>query len=322
MSPTRAPGYVIELPQGSLAIHDLTAVPARDDAAVVLAVHGITGNGAAWRPLADEVAARHGDRVRVLAPDLRARAASRAVPGPYGIGAHADDLLEIARVFGTRPLLVGHSMGAYVTALAAARSPERFGCAILVDGGFSFPAPVDLDLDAAISAVIGPAMTRLSMTFASLQDYLDFWKQHPALGPVLAGPHAQMVRDYLAHDLVPVHEPTPDGPGADAQGTGPWRSSCVLDAVRADGAGVLADPDVHDAPFRAHAAGVPLELVWARRGLLDEPQGLYDEQRLEALELPDGLPVHEVDANHYTVIWDRDGVTTIVDALDRQLPSS
>ena len=33
-------------------------------------------------------------------------------------------------------------------------------------------------------------------------------------------------------------------------------------------------------------AGVPVEHLWAARGMLDEAQGLYDEARLAALEVP------------------------------------
>ncbi len=69
----------------------------------------------------------------------------------------------------------------------------------------------------------------------------------------------------------------------------------------------------------AVADGVGAELVWARRGLLDEPQGLYDEGRLAALDLPDGVRTTEVDANHYDVILGDRGVAAVADALDRQL---
>jgi hypothetical protein len=116
-----------------------------------------------------------------------------------------------------------------------------------------------------------------------------------------------VVRQYITHDLV-----------EDAE-RGRWRSSCVLDAVRADGADILADPETHGAVRRAVQLGKQIDLVWARRGLLDEPQGLYDEERLTALDLPDAVHVTGVDANHYDVILDDPGVGAVVDAIDRQL---
>ncbi len=299
------PAFVIELPEGHLAVHDLTTGPVADDARVVLAVHGITANGLSWQRVADELGRRRAGGVRVLAPDLRGRAASAAAPAPFGLGVHAEDLAGIASAFAAAPVLVGHSMGGFVAALAAARHPERFSGVVLVDGGLAFPAPPDLDVDAALRAVIGPAMQRLSMRFDSTEAYLAFWDEHPALGPVLRGPAGDAARRYVLHDLVE------DGDG--------WRSSCVLDAVRADGADVLADPETHAAARAAVGAGVPVELVWAHRGLMDEPQGLYDPARLAALGLPEALRTTDVDANHYSVVLEDAGVTAVADAVERML---
>ena len=111
-----APDFVIEQPIGSLAIHDLTVGVAREGALVVVAVHGITANGLSWRRVADEVDRRHGPgAVRFLAPDLRGRGGSRRVPGPYGLAAHVEDPSSIASIFAAAPLLVGHSMGGFVS---------------------------------------------------------------------------------------------------------------------------------------------------------------------------------------------------------------
>jgi pimeloyl-ACP methyl ester carboxylesterase len=303
---TEDPAFVIELPEGHLAVHDLTTGPVAADAPVVLAVHGITANGLSWQAVADELARRRPGAVRVLAPDLRGRAGSAGAPGPYGLGTHAEDLAGTASAFAAAPVLVGHSMGAFVSALAAARHPERFSGVVLVDGGLAFPTPPDLDVDAALTAVLGPAIERLSMRFADEEEYLAFWDAHPALGPVLRGPAGEVARRYVLHDLV-------------ASGGGGWRSSCVDEAVRADGADVLADPETHAAARAAVGHGLPVELVWAHRGLMDEPQGLYDPQRLAALDLPTGLRTTDVDANHYSVVLEPAGVTAVVDAVERML---
>ncbi|GAA4122996.1 hypothetical protein GCM10022415_27600 [Knoellia locipacati] len=301
------PAFTVEVDTGTLAVHDLTPGASRADVPVVLALHGVTANGLAWQALADELVRRHGvGSIRVLAPDLRGRAASSGVPGPYGIAAHAADTSAIASAFGGHPVLVGHSMGAFVAASAAAKDPERYRGLVLVDGGLGFPAPASRDVDAALTAVIGPAMTRLSMVFDSPDDHLAFWRRHPAVGPLLAGPGGLWLRRYLDHDLVESR----DG----------WHSSCVLDAVRADGRDVLADPGTLSAVHRAVEQGVDTELLWAQRGLLDEPQGLYDPARLRALQLPTGLRTTPVpDSNHYSVILEASAITCLADAVDRQL---
>lgn len=301
-----APAFFAELPAGRLGVHDLSGGRVGPDAPTVLLVHGITANGLSWQRVGEEIVRRHGSgAVRVLAPDLRGRASSAAMSGPFGLAAHVDDLLGLTGGLGSPPVLVGHSMGAFVVALAGGRRPELFRALVLVDGGFALPVPAGLDVDAALRAVIGPAMQRLSMRFSSPDDYLAFWDQHPAVGPLLRGPAGDEVRRYVLHDLV-----------EEADG---WRSSCVLDAVRADGADVLADAETHAGARRAVESGLPVELVWAHRGLLDEPQGLYDPGRLAALDLPEGVRTTGVDANHYGILFDAPGVSAVVDALDRVL---
>ncbi|WP_404387137.1 alpha/beta hydrolase [Humibacillus xanthopallidus] len=325
---TTESAFVIELPEGHLAIHDLTVGAAAPDAPVVLAVHGITANGLSWQRVADEVHHRHGPgAVRFLAPDLRGRGDSRSAPGPYGLATHAADLASIASIFAAAPVLVGHSMGAFVSALAADLHPGRFAGVVLVDGGLAFPVAADLDIDATLRAVIGPAMDRLSMRFADPAAYLDFWGRHPALGPVLRGPAGEAARLYITHDLVDASEDDSgdaaagDGAG-DGDGDGRWRSSCSLEAVRADGADVLSDPQTHAAVRRLAGRGVPVDLLWARRGLLDEPQGLYDDARLAALDVPETVRVTEVDANHYDIVLGDVGVAAVADAIDRHLAAS
>jgi hypothetical protein len=59
--------------------------------------------------------------------------------------------------------------------------------------------------------------------------------------------------------------------------------------------------------------------VWTERGLLNEPQGLYDESRLVALDLPSDVRVTKADANHYSVVLTEPGVGAVVDAIERRL---
>ena len=290
----------VEVPDGGLAVHRLA--DAGPGALVVLALHGITTNGLSMARVAAAVAGR----ATLWAPDLRGRAASRRVGPPYSLGQHAEDLVAVLdAVEVERAVVIGHSMGAFVGAVLAARHPQRVARLVLVDGGFAFPpAPgsTSADIDAMLEAALGPSMRRLKMTFGSPEEYLQFWSQHPAIGPALSGPAGDDVRRYLRHDLV-----------SDVDGR--WRSSCVLDAVRADGAGVLTDAEAHAAAVSAVADGVDVRFCWARRGMFDEPQGLYDEQRIAALGLPEQVRVEQVpDVNHYTVALDDAGTRTIAAA--------
>src|SRR5690606_5947127 len=55
------------------------------------------------------------------------------------------------------------------------------------------------------------------------------------------------------------------------------RSSCVLDAVRADGTDILTDPEAHAA---LHRRQVRATFFHAERGLLDEPRALYTPDQI------------------------------------------
>ncbi|GLW29171.1 alpha/beta hydrolase [Actinoplanes regularis] len=231
------------------------------DGPTVIAAHGITANAMAWAPVARALRGR----VHLVAPDLRGRAGSAGLPGPYGLDTHADDLLAVADHFGvTRAPLVGHSMGGFVVAATAARHPGRFGPVLMVDGGVALGVPAHLDVDTALEAVIGPAMRRLSMTFPSAGAYLDYFRANPALGRYWNSDlEAYVLRDFT--------------------GSG---SSCALAAIRGDAADMLRDPRPADFP-----------LLWAPRGLMDEEGGLYRAEQLAGLDA-ELVP----DVNHYTIL--------------------
>jgi pimeloyl-ACP methyl ester carboxylesterase len=288
----RDPGFpaheelLVPVPGGKLAV---SRWPADDPGApVVLALHGITANGLSWARVAHHLAGR----VTLVAPDLRGRGRSGRLPGPYGIAAHADDMAAVVETLGVqRVVLTGHSMGAFTAALTAVRHPHLLTDLLLVDGGVGFPVPAGLDPDALITSVIGPAMRRLSMTFPDREAYRAFWQEHPAF----AACWSPWVDAYIQRDLV----------GEEPE----LRSSCSLEAVRTDGVDQLG-AEVSGA---VHRLPRPAVLLWAERGLMDEPQGLYDEQRLAAAGLdPELVRTRLVPGtNHYTIIIGDEGARIV-----------
>ncbi|HEX6450465.1 MAG TPA: alpha/beta fold hydrolase, partial [Trebonia sp.] len=80
----------------------------------------------------------------VVSYDHRGWGAARDLPGPYGIGQLADDVLEVVRGLGLRRyVLAGHSMGGKVAQLAAARRPDGLAGLVLIA-----PAPPRPTVDA------------------------------------------------------------------------------------------------------------------------------------------------------------------------------
>jgi hypothetical protein len=135
------------------------------------------------------------------------------------------------------------------------------------------------------------------MTFADEQAYLDFHRVHPAF----VGNWSPQLSAYLTRDSL--HRPD-----------GTVVSSCIEAAIRADGKQVLLDRKVRAA---INGLSCPVDFIYAARGLLNEDQALYDEQRLELGGLDrDRVRVTFVqDTNHYTVIAPGVGAKAVTRAL-------
>jgi pimeloyl-ACP methyl ester carboxylesterase len=274
----------------------------RAGAPLVVLVHGITANAMAW----ERVASALGGEFDVLAPDLRGRAGSARLPGPYGMERHAEDVTALLHRFGVtgrhdgRPaVLAGHSMGGFVVTMAAA-GPARHLVhgLVLVDGGVQLAQPPGADIDAMLAAVLGPSLERLGRTFPDLAAIREFWAQHPAVGPWVDVPS---VAAYLARDVLGSQPPH-------------LHSACVPEAIRVDGGDTLANDRVLEATT---SLPVPATLLWATRGLLDQTPGLYDDVRIASLGLAEsGITAREVpDTNHYSILWARHGVDAVVGAV-------
>lgn len=258
----------------------------------VLALHGITSTHLAW----SEVALRAPD-LNVIAPDLRGRGRSADLPGLYGFAAHVADLVALLDAVGCeRALVAGHSMGGFLAVALAAAHPERVSRLVLVDGGLPTGQPGDPGPAGGIDAVLGPAATRLGMTFRSREAYRRFWREHPAMGPIW-GPSVQAYVDY---DLV--GEP-PE-----------LRSSCREQAMRVDGAQV-ADHMSTSAALRQVSA--PIAFLRAERGLLDRPPPFYPDEAVERwLHGSPPIEASTVPAtNHYSVLLGPRGATAVSAAL-------
>jgi pimeloyl-ACP methyl ester carboxylesterase len=260
------------------------------DGPVVIAAHGITSNHRSWGLVAN---ALDGDATLVAA-DLRGRGRSNELPGPYSIARHADDLAAVIQATGADEAVVaGHSMGGFVALSLAERHPTKVKAVVLVDGGPPLAVPPGIDVDEALAATLGPSMRRLEMTFPDRGAYRAFWQQHPAF----AGIWCDEVDAHVQHDLV--GEP-PE-----------MRSSCVKEAVVANGRELLADDTVRTLTDRVDA---PIHMLWAPRGMVDDPTGLYDERRVAKLD-NELVP----DTNHFSILLGAHGAKRVAAAIRRAL---
>ena len=142
----------------------------------ILCVHGITANCRFWDCPASALAPHHS----VIAMDLRGRGLSDKPLTGYSIQHHCKDILALMNDRGLdRPVLMGHSLGAFIALVFAARHPRKVGPLILVDGGGKL-SEVQM---VKVFAGIKPSLDRLGKVFPSVKVYLSQMKQAPYLQP-------------------------------------------------------------------------------------------------------------------------------------------
>lgn len=269
----------------------------------LLMIHGITASHLAWPKVIDALARPYG----ILAPDLRGRGGSDALPPPYGLKAHVTDLVNLLDCYRVPDcVVVGHSLGAYIGLELAAACPDRVRGLVLVDGGIALPLREGATPEQVIEAVLGPALRRLSMRFASREAYFDFWREHPAFQD--SGAWNPYVEAYIDYDLT---------------GRAPeLRSRVNADAVRADSYGPL-DPEMVTLIERVEP---PQLLLTAPRGLLNQPQPLLPPAAVAEKCARNPRLRHRVieDTNHYSIVTGAGAprVAGEIDAFVQALPPS
>jgi pimeloyl-ACP methyl ester carboxylesterase len=106
----------------------------------------------------------------VVSYDHRGWGAARDLPGPYGIGQLADDVLEVVRELGLRQyVLAGHSMGGKAAQLAAARRPAGLAGLVLIA-----PAPPRSAIDAQAAEALSHAYDSRATVSDALQHVLTY----------------------------------------------------------------------------------------------------------------------------------------------------
>jgi pimeloyl-ACP methyl ester carboxylesterase len=154
----------------------------------VLCVHGLTANCRCWDVVAAGLAPAHS----VLAMDLRGRGLSDKPAGGYSLQQHVRDIFFLLDNLGLeKVVLMGHSLGAYISIYFAAQHPARVDKVILLDGG----GQLEKKQWDKIDLVIQPSLDRLGQIFPSFEAYVEILKQSPVLQP-----WSQAIEDYFRYE--------------------------------------------------------------------------------------------------------------------------
>jgi pimeloyl-ACP methyl ester carboxylesterase len=241
----------------------------------ILCVHGITANCRFWDCLASALAPHH----RVIAMDLRGRGFSDKPRTGYSIQHHCKDILALMNDQGLeRPVLMGHSLGAFISLVFAARYPRRVSQLILVDGG----GKLTNAQMAKVFAGIKPSLDRLGKVFPSLKVYLSQMKQAPYLQP-----WNSFMETYFRYEVEKVKGGVrsrvhPKHIEEEAKNLGKVDSRKFYKSVKA-----------------------PTLILRATKGMLAEDDLLLPEEVAERMvrEIPNAKRVDVEGTNHYSILF-------------------
>jgi lipase len=250
---------------------------------VVLVLHGMSGSHMVYRTVARELC-NNSETACLLAPDLRGRGLSASLPEPYGIAEHVADLIAVLDHVGAdRAIVVGHSMGCNIAARFGADHPERTAAVVLLDGGLPLlPENVVSEDEDEEEAEPHGLLDRFEATFATVEEYMGYWQNHPGL----KGAWDEDVNAFIRRDFVE----TEDG----------VRCVVKLKAVRTDVTDVMFDGRTWTSITRVSA---PVRLMRAERGLYDDDPLIPLPDLEEFLQDHPQISVELVpDVNHFTLV--------------------
>jgi pimeloyl-ACP methyl ester carboxylesterase len=108
---------------GRVLVAELGSGPA------IVLIHGLGGTFRYWLEAAGHLA----EQFRVFMPDVPGFGGSDPAAHPFSMSAAGERVLAACEQLGAlRPVLVGHSLGGPIAALAGAQAPERVGGVVLI----------------------------------------------------------------------------------------------------------------------------------------------------------------------------------------------
>lgn len=242
---------------------------------VVLCVHGITANCRCWDVVAASLSPRH----RVVAMDLRGRGGSDKPPSGYSLEHHMRDIHHIIGEIGAdRVVLMGHSLGAFISLAFSARHPDLVDRLVLFDGGGKLSEKQMNNVFKGIQ----PALDRLGKVFPSADAYIEAMKQAPYIHP-----WSPVIDTYYRYEIQPV-------PGGVQTNIDPAHIQEEAANVR------KVEPDTLYAKVTC-----PVLILRATQGLLSQEDLLLPEEVVARMveEIPHATRVDLEGLNHYGVVF-------------------
>lgn len=273
----------------------------------LILIHGITAQHRTFNDLSKNLAGEY----ELIGIDLRGRGDSDKPESGYGLDAHAGDVVRVLDHLGLEDaVLVGHSMGAFVSLQVALSYPGRVRSLVLLDGGWPRQETTEDEMTEEqkkeaedLRAGLERAFSRLEMVFDEPEDYLNFWFPGQEL---TFDDLPSSLADYYRYDLGEVE--------------GGYQPKASLDAVREDSPQVSTSAPTAD---EMREVNCPVALARPTAGFFPDSDPLISEAARK--EMGDALDL-QLDtvlngANHYSMMFEpyaSEVAASVRDFLDRE----
>lgn len=251
-----------------IQIHD-TAVESKQ---TIIGIHGLSGNAKQL----DYYMEAFGQDYRFITMDIYGRGNSRATGSASNLSDHAQDIKALIVELGLENvLLIGYSMGAYISALVASRTPE-IQAVVLLDGAAS--------MSDHQRPIIEPGLQRLSKAYDSKEQYItEIADTYQNIGIETTN----RLKNYLAYEI----EEKGDY----------WEHKAFEPLVRNDWESFW-DFDVFEV---GSAIKQPVLLVQASGDIGNQPPLFLPEHFETTISAIETIEVQVSDANHFTMGFEK-----------------
>lgn len=258
--------YVKELGNRRIQIADYPGTKG-----TIIAIHGLTGNHKQMHYYAEMLKGEY----RVISIDLRGRGNSSETDEHTSLFKHAEDIIALIQELDIEnPILMGYSMGAFISAVVASKLNQVKGLILLDGAATSTQQQRD---------IVQPSLGRLSKKYESQKSYVAEIKEiYNRLG-VKWTDHLQSVVEYEVHEV-----------------DGGWENKSSEYSILAD--------------FNSFYSFVPKEvctqinckalLVYASGKIGDFPPLFYEEAYEDTKKYTADLETVVSKCNHYTMVFE------------------
>ncbi|WP_409300197.1 alpha/beta fold hydrolase [Peribacillus sp. SCS-155] len=157
----------------------------------IIAIHGLTGTHKNMQFYSENF---KGD-YRIISVDLRGRGNSAEADAETSIFKHAEDIIALIKELQIEnPILLGHSMGAFISAIVASKLPS-VKAVILLDGA--------ANMSEHQRTIVQPSLGRLSKEYVSSEHYLAVIK---GIYQNLGITWSEMLQETVEYEVGPVDD--------------------------------------------------------------------------------------------------------------------